>query len=291
VTTRRNVLYMLDDFNGDGRVEVICYTSRDRNWWLGTFEAGGTLRWTDAGNVNNFGNLLDGQHLIMTGDFDGDRRAEVLFYFKGDGNWFIGVPDANNRLDWSGGPASNTKNKFPGILWGWYGDFDADGRTDWLWYSIKDRNWWLLTLEPNTKKLKWTIVGNTFGFGSLSDGQHPMFKGDFDADDHTDILMHHCVDGAWWLGTLDEYKQLNWELVGDTRSQGATNHFGDLCDGRHTIRSGIFYRVDIIFYFERDGNWWLGSLDRTTRRLSWKNIDNTRNRFGRLLKYWTIFLA
>jgi hypothetical protein len=180
VTTRRNVLYMLDDFNGDGRVEVICYTSRDRNWWLGTFEAGGTLRCTNAGNVNNFGNLLDGQHLIMTGDFDGDRRAEVLFYFKGDGNWFIGVPDANNRLDWSGGPASNTKNKFPGNLWGWYGDFDADGRTDWLWYSIKDRNWWLLTLEPNTKKLKWTIVGNTFGFGSLSDGQHPMFKGDFD---------------------------------------------------------------------------------------------------------------
>ena len=37
-----------------------------------------------------FGDLNDSLHLVWTGDFTGKGHAQVLFYYAGDGNWWLG---------------------------------------------------------------------------------------------------------------------------------------------------------------------------------------------------------
>jgi hypothetical protein len=60
----------------------------------------------------NFGNLADGRP-IWVGDFTGDGRTDVLFYFPGDGNWILGSYDGN-RLQW--GLANDGRRPFPGMI-------------------------------------------------------------------------------------------------------------------------------------------------------------------------------
>jgi hypothetical protein len=50
---------------------------------------------------SGFGNLLDGKHPIFTGDFDGNGRIDVMFYYSADGNWWRGQLDNTNQLQWS----------------------------------------------------------------------------------------------------------------------------------------------------------------------------------------------
>ena len=54
------------DFDGDGRTNLLFHFTGDGNWWLGTL-AGDALHWTLVSNTANFGNLLDGRHIIHVG--------------------------------------------------------------------------------------------------------------------------------------------------------------------------------------------------------------------------------
>jgi hypothetical protein len=44
---------------------------------------------------------------MLRGDFDGDHRADALFYYRGDGNWWLGASDGG-RLSWR--LAGNTRD-------------------------------------------------------------------------------------------------------------------------------------------------------------------------------------
>src|SRR6266446_1283021 len=78
------------DFTGSGKTQILFYYRGDGNWWLGTV-SGTTLTWQLVGNTTGFGNLLDGSHPIWIGDFAGVGRQQVLFYYRGDSNWWLGT--------------------------------------------------------------------------------------------------------------------------------------------------------------------------------------------------------
>jgi hypothetical protein len=61
------------DFNGDGKSDVAFLYSGDDNLWVG-LSNGSTLDWHLAGNTRGFGNLLDSDHQLYTGDFQGRRQ-------------------------------------------------------------------------------------------------------------------------------------------------------------------------------------------------------------------------
>ena len=81
------------DFNGDGRADILFHFSDDQNWFLGTYDVNLQMNWNFVGNTANFGNLLDGHHILWDGDFNGDGRADILFHFSDDQNWFLGTYD------------------------------------------------------------------------------------------------------------------------------------------------------------------------------------------------------
>src|SRR5215211_8563022 len=211
------------DFNGDGRAEILFYYTGDQNWWLGQFGADGRLSWSLAGNTAGFGQVWDGRP-IWIGNFSGDGKTDILFYYPGDNNWWLGQFGADNRLSWN--LAGNTAGF--GQVWDgrpfWTGDFTGDNRTDILFYYPGDSNWWLGRFDSNNR-LNWNLAGNTAGFGQVGDGR-PIWAGDFTGDGRADVLFYFPGDNNWWLGQFGSNNQLNWGLVGNTAG------FGQVGDGR-----------------------------------------------------------
>lgn len=261
-------LIFTGDFDGDNRSDVLTYYVDTYEWMLRSYNGVGMKR-VAVGNTSGFGNLADGRP-IWAGNFAGGNQAEVLFYYPGDRNWWLGTL-AGGQLTWK--LVDNTKGF--GQMWPrspfFMGNFSRTDRTQLLFYYPDDSNWWLGTYDGAS--LTWTLAGNTAGFGNLTHGQ-PFLSDDFDGDQHTDVMFYSPGDYNWWLATFSG-TQLTWHLVGNTRG------FGNLADGR-PIWSGDFTgsgRAEVLFYYPGDRNWWLGSL--VAGQLSWKLIDNTTG-FGQM---------
>jgi hypothetical protein len=89
--------FWVGDFTGDGRADMLFYYPGDRNWWLGSYA--GQFAWSFAGNTAGFGQVHDGRP-FWTGNFSRADRSQVMFYFPGDGNWWLGSRDTG-QLGWS----------------------------------------------------------------------------------------------------------------------------------------------------------------------------------------------
>ncbi|MDP9372192.1 MAG: hypothetical protein M3Q65_07000 [Chloroflexota bacterium] len=265
--------FWIGDFNGNGRADVLFYYPGDRNWWLGSHSGpGGQLQWSFAGNTAGFGQVWDGRP-FWTGNFSRADRSEVLFYFPGDRNWWLGTHDGG-QLRWSF--AGNTAGF--GQVWDgrpfWIGDFNGNGRADVLFHYPGDRNWWLGSHGGPGGQLQWSLAGNTAGFGNVADGR-PFWVGNFSRPDRREILFYYPGDRNWWLGTHDG-GQLRWSLAGNTAG------FGQVWDGR-PFWIGDFNgngRADVLFYYPGDGNWWLGSHGGPGGQLQWSLAGNTLGRIA-----------
>ena len=264
------------DFTGDGKTDILFYFPGDMNWWLGAYD-GTKLNWTLAGNTKGFGQVGDGRP-IWTGDFTGDGKTDILFYFPGDMNWWLGAYDGT-KLNWT--LAGNTKG-FGQVGDGrpfWTGDFTGDGKTDILFYYPGDMNWWLGQFNGTT--LSWTLAGNTKGFGQIWDGR-PFWTGRFTSPSRTDMLFYFPGDENWWLGTFNG-TAMSWKLLTNTHG------FGQVWDGRpfwigDYTGDGL---SDILFYFPGDRNWWLGHV--SGGQLRWDHAGNTAG-FGQVWDgrpFWT----
>jgi len=77
------------NFDGQGGDDILFYFPGDQNWWLGRFDGNGALNWQRAGNTAGFGQVADGRP-FWTGNFDGQGGDDILFYFPGDHNWWLG---------------------------------------------------------------------------------------------------------------------------------------------------------------------------------------------------------
>ena len=105
----------IGNFSRNDRAEVLFYSPPDGNWWLGTHD-GNRLNWSFAGNTTGFG-LLNPALPFWVGNFSRADRAEVLFYYPGDGNWWLGSYDGA-QLSWTlaGNTGSRLRYSFGSIL-------------------------------------------------------------------------------------------------------------------------------------------------------------------------------
>ncbi|WP_329117799.1 M12 family metallopeptidase [Streptomyces sp. NBC_01465] len=233
------------DFTGDGATDIIFHFPGDQNWILGTVQ-NGQLGWSLVGNTAGFGDVTGNP--FWTGDFTGNGRTELLFYYAGDQNWWLGSI-TGGQLSWTRVAVTTGFGDVTGNPV-WAGDFTGDGRTELLFHYPGDQNWWLGSVTGG--QLSFDLVGNTAGFGDVS--HNPFWTGDFTGDGKTDIIFHYPGDRNWWLGTIRN-GQLTWAYVGNTTG------FGDVTG--NPFWTGDFTgdgKTDIVFHYPGDENWWLGSI-------------------------------
>jgi PKD repeat protein len=179
--------WTVGDFNGDGRADVLY-------WW----RASGTNRLYLSNGDGSFAQRLDpigagainGGDQWTVGDFNGDRRTDVLFWWRSSGT---------NRLYLSNGDGSFAQRLDPisvGAINGgdrWIvGDFNGDRRADVLfWWKAAGTNRLYLADAVGT----FTQSLNPIATAAVNGGDE-WTVGDFNGDGRADVLF-------WWksLGT------------------------------------------------------------------------------------------
>jgi hypothetical protein len=260
------------DFTGDGKADVLFYFKNDGHWWLGTSNGTG-LSWAMVYNASGFGNLLDGGHVLYTGDFNGDGKRDVGFYYAGDGNWYLGLSDGATLTWHLAGNTNNFGNLIDPSRRIVQGDFNGDGKTDFLFYYNGDGHCYMGLSDG--MNLTWHLASTVTSTSPLTDPSYRLFVGDFDGDHKSDLAYYNSDDGSWSIGASDG-TNLTWHAAGSDAT------LGNLADTDHLLFGGDYDgdgKSDFLSYAAGDGNWRMGLSDGT--KLNWHVAVNSSG-FGDL---------
>lgn len=234
------------------QTQLLYYWPENHSWWIGGFdETRQDFDWKPVGNTEGFGNLDDGRP-FWTGDFSDTGEAEVLFYFPGDGNFWLGGL-SKGALEWSNPGNTGTLGDLSDGIRFWTGCFSGGAQTELLVYVNKTKQLWLGTISSG--QFSWANVGNTIGFGNINDGR-PIWTGDFTGNGSTDFLFYFPGDTNWWLGRISD-NAIHWNQAG---SVDPTNGAG----GTFKSFRGAFSaegRDQILVYNPDSENWHLAAFD------------------------------
>jgi hypothetical protein len=260
------------DYNGDGKADFSVYNDADGTIWLG-ISSGTSLAWTSASSVGGFGDLLDGAHAFLDGDFDGDGKKDLLFYYNGDGSLWFGRSNGAT-LAWS---QMGNVSPFGNLIDSGHrlaaSDFNGDGKTDLVSYFAGDGTI-RFGLSSGTG-FTWSVASNVSGSGNLIDWNHRLYPADVNGDGKVDLVSYDTATGDWKLG-ISSGTSLTWWAGGNTAG------YGDLVDLGHLLFLGNFDgspNKAPLFYNSGDGNFWMADSSGTS--FSWHLAGNTSG-FGNL---------
>jgi hypothetical protein len=153
----------------------------------------------------------------------------------------------------------------------WNANFSTSNRSEVLFYSPGDDNWWLGIHDGN--QLGWSGAGNTTGFGRGHLTRQLVYVGSFSpgASGRAEVLFYHPGDDNWWLGTHNG-NQLIWTDAGNTAGFGHGHLSGQLVYVG-SFSPGAGGRAEVLFYNPGDDNWWLGTHH--GNQLVWSDAGNT----------------
>src|SRR5207253_2073486 len=128
--------FWIGDFYGSGMSSILFYYPGDDNWWLGTINPSDPNRqlvWLLADNTAGFGHAINDGRPFWTGRFTRTDRDQILFYYPGDNNWWLGTHD-DQDIKWefvgnTGFGQINDGRPF------WIGKFTASSFDEILFYS------------------------------------------------------------------------------------------------------------------------------------------------------------
>jgi CSLREA domain-containing protein len=208
-------------------------------------QTGSVVVAVDASNVASQGNSVftDGAHysvngtyIPLSGDFNGDGKADIFWYAPGTGSdsiWY------SNGTSFQNGPTVNVNGTYKPIV----GDFNGDGKADILWYApgtASDSLWY------------GAASGFTQGPAVNISGKYKPVVSDFNGDHSDDIVWDNVganTQTVWWGGASGFH-------------QGSLNLFGPPGTVLHGDFNGDGFG-DAFFYQAGSGkeHLWLGSAN------------------------------
>jgi VCBS repeat protein len=181
------------DFNGDRKTDVACYISGGVwNVALSTGAGWSTQLW--AGGPAPV--ALPVTSTCVTGDFNGDRRTDLVCYTGTTGDWNVSLSTGSGWVSqaWNGGPF---------LLYNWNvvaipgqcfaADFDGDGNTDLACFT---GNAGVVSIALSTGS-GWSIESWSGGPGIAFPITEQCVAGDFDGDGKMDLDCYTGTPGDW----------------------------------------------------------------------------------------------
>jgi uncharacterized protein (DUF608 family) len=187
------------DFDGDGKADLVWKNGNTITIWtsIWTSSGGGFLQNTYVGSV------ASGWTLTGIGDFDGDRKSDLLWFNSGTNTFTIWTSNG------TGGFQQNTY--VDSVTSGWVlagtGDFDGDGKDDLAWFNS----------AINTFTV-WISKGSN-GFqrnasqGSVTSGWRVAAIRDFNGDGRKDLLWQNGGAFAVWTSTVTGFTPNSYQGV------------------------------------------------------------------------------
>ncbi len=167
------------------------------------------------------------QNFIMTGDYDGDSKADPALYRTDTGNWYVKLSSMGYGLVTLsfGGTGYQAVN----------GDFDGDGKADPAVYQAITGTWYVQLSGGG-----YTVVTLT-DFGGVD---YAAVTGDYDGDGLTDPAICGTASGDWQVAM----SSLNYGLA-------SASGFGGT--GYTTVQENYDSdnRFDAAVYNNTNGNW------------------------------------
>lgn len=170
------------DYDGDGKMDLT--SIRDNGgaaqWWI-LNSASNTI------SVFNFGiyDFLEDNLYLPGADYTGDGKddpATIRIASNGQITWYIGNTNGNqiNQVDWGNFISDYTVSA---------GDYDGDGRADFMIWRASTNDWWLLTASGNRSVIRWGDASTDY----------PLRSGDYDGDGKTDIAIWRPSTQQFWV--------------------------------------------------------------------------------------------
>ncbi|MEQ1906383.1 MAG: FG-GAP-like repeat-containing protein, partial [Pirellulaceae bacterium] len=210
------------DFNGDGRTDVMFRKTTTGDNRLYFSRADGNLDVVSNTIATNLINSVFNN--LVTGDFNGDNRDDLVFSSTSTGSnrWFYSRADGgfdfvDNRI------APGSANGYDHVV---SGDFNGDGLDDLMFHATSSgaNRWFLSRADGNLD-----IIDNRIGESSANGYDH-VVSGDFNGDGRDDLMFHATSSGAnrWFLSRADG----NLDYVDDRiLASKVSNEFSNLLAG------------------------------------------------------------
>ena len=197
------------DFTGDGKADILWLNTADGTMQIWAMDGGRvTGRLTVVAENGIAERSAAPWHIVGTGDFTGNGKADILWVNASDGTMQIWAMDGGRVSGRVPVVAENGTPEHSAPPWSIVrvGDFNRDGRADILWLNTSDRTMqiWMMnggrvasrvtvTAENSTPEHSlppWSIVGN----GVESGNRNPS------------ILWHNSASGEIQLWFMDGHK-------------------------------------------------------------------------------------
>ena len=232
---------LLADLDGDGKADLVVWRASSGTWFWLTSRSG--YDYASSRQVQ-WGNASLGD-VPVTGDFDGDGRADLAVWRASSGAWFWLT--AASGYAYANGAMRQPTDAQPGDL-PLAGDLDGDGRDD------------LVLWRPSTGTWSWLTSSSSFTSGSsvqwgsaaLLDAR---FLKDADGDGRADLIVWRPSTGTWYMLASSS----GYAYASATAHQWGA---GTLGDTPLAIDADGDARADFTVWRPANGTWyWLTSSD------------------------------
>ena len=200
------------DFDGDGQSDLMYWNNAEGGWQVLKGTSNGFATRENFGKGGGIGYFADytgfsSQSFHFTGDFDGDGRTDFMYWNNAEGGWQVlkstGTSFATKENFGKGGGVGyfTGYQYFSSQSFHFTGDFDGDGRTDFMYWNNAEGGWQVLKSTGTSFVTKENFgkgggVGFFLGYASASN-QSFHYTGDFDGDGRTDFMYWNNAEGGW----------------------------------------------------------------------------------------------
>jgi len=205
----RAARFRFQDFDGDGKADLVYWGQGDSNWHIQPSAGGAEI-------IVNWGYATD---VLIPGQYDSDQKADIAVYRPSEGNWYI-LPSTTPGSWFYTTYGLKTDVPVPG-------DYDGDGIIEAAVYRPSEGNWYI---QPSGGGAQIIV---TWGY----DTDRPV-PADYDGDGKTDIAIFRPSTSEWWIipsSTGYGYSVGGWAQDGDNPVTGDFDG-----DGKYDI---AYYRA------------------------------------------------
>jgi hypothetical protein len=180
----------LSDYDGDSRADLFCFDVINGNMWIDYASSSGTFTATDFYYTSGWCDGTDTRRLL-TGDFNGDNRDDLLCFDVASGERFIDHASASGTFvaeNWADNdPWCNATDTRTLLV----GDFDGDNHDDLLCFDT-DSGEEFIDYASDFGTFDGTNWASSFGWCNNANSRR-LFVGDFNGDGRDDL---YCQDTA-----------------------------------------------------------------------------------------------